>query len=108
MSGPGNAQLCSFGESRGYTGGAYSGAREDSVLTQHDAVWVPTFRRPKLLQLKMNPRRELPALSQQVGYTTDIENKLSETWVGFTCCSHVSQVSLGNTLSPTGPDMLHG
>jgi len=87
MSGPGNAQLCSFGESRGDTVGAYSGAREDSVLTQHGAVWVPTFRRAKLLQLQINPRREQPALSQQASYTRDIENKLSGTWVSFTCCS---------------------
>ena len=50
-------------------------------------MWVPTFRRAKLLHLQINPRRDQPALSQQVGYTTDTENKLSETWVGFTCSS---------------------
>jgi hypothetical protein len=34
MSGLGNAQLRSFAESRGDTGGVDSGAREYSVLTQ--------------------------------------------------------------------------
>ena len=43
---------------------------------------MPTFT--KLLHLQTNPRR---ALSQQVGYTRDTENKLSEKWVGFTCSS---------------------
>jgi hypothetical protein len=87
MPGLGNAQLHTFVESRGDTGGAYSGAREDSVRTQYDAAWVPTFRRAKLLHLQINPRRDQPALSQQVGYTRVTENKLSETWVGFTCSS---------------------
>jgi hypothetical protein len=87
MSGLGNAQLRSFAESRGDTGGAYSGASEDSVLTQNDAVWVPTFRRAKLLHLQINPRRDQPALSQTVGYAGDTQNKHSETWAGFTCSS---------------------
>jgi len=50
-------------------------------------MWVPAFKRAMLLHLQSNPRREQPALSQQVGYTRDTENKLSETWVGFTCSS---------------------
>ena len=48
---------------------------------------VPTFRGAKLLHLQINPRRDQPALSQQVGYSRDTQNKLSETWVGFTCSS---------------------
>lgn len=55
MSGLGNSLLRSFVESRGDTGGACSGARQDSVLTQYDAVWVPTFERAKLLHLQINP-----------------------------------------------------
>ena len=48
-SGLGNAQLRCFVESRGESGGSYSGAHEDSVPTQYDAVciavWVPTLKR---------------------------------------------------------------
>lgn len=71
MSGLGNAQLRIVAGSRGDTDGAYSGASEDFVLAQNDAVWVYTFGRARLLHLQINPRRDQPALSQTVGYRGD-------------------------------------